>query len=271
MSGGPSMPVTPAAALPPDWIVPDWPAPAVVRAFIITRSGGVSEGPWGAGTQGGMNLGLGSGDRAERVERNRALLNAFLPAPPRWLALRHGGDVVAAESVGATPVEADGATAITPGVVCCVTVADCLPVLLADRCGSVVAAAHAGWRGLAAGIVQATVIEMRRRAAGRIGEIDAFFGPSIGAAAYEVGVEVRDAMRRMLAHADAAFTPSGEGKFLADLPALARQALAQVGVSSVHGGRWCTASDPARFYSFRRDGVTGRHAALIWLQPGEAA
>jgi YfiH family protein len=222
-----------------------------------------------------MNLGLGSGDQSDRVERNRALLNACLPAPPRWLDLQHGAEVVAAETIGSQPAAADAATAITPGVVCCVTVADCIPVLLADRCGTVVAAAHAGWRGVAAGILQATVIAMRRRSAGStvasvaaIGEIDAFLGPSIGAAAFEVGAEVLTAMRRTLPQADAAFTSLANGKFLADLPALARQALAQVGVRSVFGGAWCTVSDPARFYSFRRDRVTGRHAALIWLQPG---
>jgi hypothetical protein len=150
--------------------------------------------------------------------------------------------------------------------VCCVTVADCLPVLLADRNGMVVAAVHAGWRGLAAGVIQATVIAMRRRAAGSIGQIDAFLGPSIGPVAYEVGPEVLSAMRRRLPQAEAAFAAATNGKFLADLPALARQALAQVDVSCVSGGCWCTAADAARFYSFRRDGVTGRHAALIWLQ-----
>jgi YfiH family protein len=261
-------PAGPAPALPPEWIVPDWPVPEPVRAFITTRAGGVSRGPWGAGEQGGMNVGMGSGDEAESVARNRELLNRFLPAAPRWLALCHGGDVVPAESVGSRPVRADASTAITPGVVCCVTVADCLPVLLTDRSGTVVAAAHAGWRGLAAGIVQATVLQMRDRAPRPLGEIDAFLGPSIGAGVYEVGGEVLVAMRRTLPHAEAAFRACGDGKWLADLPALARQALAQVGVQSVYGGPWCTLRDPARFYSYRRDRVTGRHAALIWLQPG---
>jgi YfiH family protein len=267
MSEVPPVPVGPAAALPPDWIVPDWPAPPVVHAFVTTRSGGVSQGCWGAGQQGGMNVGLASGDEPERIARNRELLNRFLPASPRWLALCHGGDVVAAETVKGAGVRADAATAITPGVVCCVTVADCLPVLLADRSGTVVAAAHAGWRGLAAGILQATVMQMRRRAPRPLGEIHAFLGPSIGAAAYEVGEDVLSAMHRALPHAGAAFTESARGKWRADLPALARQALAQVEVSSVYGGHWCTARDPARFYSYRRDRVTGRHAALIWLQP----
>jgi len=268
MSDAPRVRIEPRAAIPPDWIVPDWPAPAVVRALVTTKMGGVSEGPWGAGPQGGgMNLGHATGDRPERVEHNRALLDACLPARPRWLALQHGAEVVAAEDVGSAPVAADASTAATPGVVCCVSVADCLPVLLADRTGSVVAAAHAGWRGLAGGVLQATVIAMRRRAVGPIGPIDAFLGPSIGAAAFEVGPEVLSAMRRLLPQADSAFTAAPNGKFRADLPALARQALAQVDVRSVFGGHWCTVSDPARFYSFRRDRVTGRHAALIWLEP----
>ncbi|HEX4583778.1 MAG TPA: peptidoglycan editing factor PgeF [Burkholderiaceae bacterium] len=254
------------AHIPSDWIVPDWPAAAAVRAFVTTRAGGVSQGAWGAGANGGMNLGLGSGDQPHSVLRNRDLLNAYLPAPPRWLALQHGAEVVAAEAVGATPAAADASSAITPGVVCCVTVADCLPVLLADRNGVVVAAAHAGWRGLAGGVIQATVTAMRRRAGASIGEIDAFLGPSIGPAAYEVGSDVLDAMRRTLPRAEVAFAALAGGKFLADLPALARQALAQVDVRCVWGGLWCTASDPARFFSFRRDRVTGRHAALIWLQ-----
>ena len=255
-----------APPLPLDWIVPDWPAPQAVRAFVTTRVGGVSEGSWGAGRQGGMNVGASTGDRPEHVRRNRELLARHLPAPPRWLSLEHGTTVVEAEAVGAEPVEADASTAATPGIVCCVTVADCLPVLLADRSGAVVAAAHAGWRGLAGGIIQATVRAMHRRAGRTLGPIDAFLGPSIGAAAYEVGAEVRDAMRHTLPQSGSAFEPVGDGKFLADLPALARQALAQVDVHSIHGGHWCTASDPARFYSFRRDRVTGRHAALIWLR-----
>ncbi|MBV8208627.1 MAG: peptidoglycan editing factor PgeF [Burkholderiaceae bacterium] len=268
MSGLPSRAAEPARApLPPEWIVPDWPAPTTVRAFVTTRSGGVSRGPWGAGALGGMNVGFGSGDSAESVARNRALLAARLPAPPRWLALQHGAGVVAAEEIGSEPAVADASTAITPEIVCCVTVADCLPVLLADRSGVVVAAAHAGWRGLAAGVLQATVQAMHERARASIGPIDAFLGPSIGPAAFEVGEEVLHAMLRTLPQADCAFAVLPNGKFLADLPALARQALAQVGVLSVFGGSWCTMTEPERFFSFRRDRITGRHAALIWLQP----
>jgi YfiH family protein len=268
MSDAASAVSQPVGAIPTDWIVPDWPAPKAVRAFFTTRGGGVSEGPWGAGAGGGMNLGFGGGDRAEHVELNRALLNTYLPAPPRWLALQHGVEVVRAEQVGLQAPTADASTAITPGVVCCVTVADCLPVLLADRSGSVVGAAHAGWRGLAAGVIQATVIQMRRRARGSIGPIDAFLGPSIGPTAFEVGGEVLGAMADTLPEAEAAFTRLPSGKFLADLPALAKQALAQVEVMSVFGGHWCTFRDSERFYSFRRDRVTGRHAAVIWLQSG---
>src|SRR6267154_4008585 len=176
----------PALAFPTDWIVPDWPLPDSVRALVTTRAGGVSEGSWGAGARRGLNLGVGTGDRAAAVASNRALLEAYLPGPPRWLSLQHGSAVAQAESVGTTPPAADASTAVAPRVVCAVTVADCLPVLLADRSGSVVAAAHAGWRGLAAGIVQATVLAMRRRAGGPIGEILAFLGPGIGPGAFEV-------------------------------------------------------------------------------------
>jgi len=253
--------------VPADWIVPDWPAPDWVRAFVTTRHGGVSDGSRGAGARAGMNLGLSPGDNDDRVAGNRAQLNDYLPAPPRWLALQHGREVVRAESVGAKPVPADASTAVAQRVVCCVTVADCLPVLLTDASGSVVAAAHAGWRGLAAGILQATVAAMRCRAADPNGQIHAFLGPAIGPDAFEVGAEVLAAMRGTLPEAQGAFRPIANGKFLADLPGLARQALAQVGVTSVYGGHWCTVRDPDRFYSFRRDRVTGRHAALIWLEP----
>jgi len=267
VSEQPASGAQPAVAIPRDWIVPDWAGPDHVRAFVTTRHGGVSEGAWGAGGQGGMNLGVGTGDREANVARNRALLNDYLPSPPRWLALQHGSEVVQAESVGATAPAADASTAVQHHVVCAVTVADCLPVLLTDRSGSVVAAAHAGWRGVAAGILQATVIAMRRRAAAPIGEIQAFLGPAIGPGAFEVGAEVLAAMRRTLPEAEAAFRPIASGKFQADLPQLARQALLQAGVTRIYGGHWCTVSEPLRFYSFRRDRVTGRHAAVIWLEP----
>ncbi|MFN3566496.1 MAG: peptidoglycan editing factor PgeF [Burkholderiaceae bacterium] len=249
----------------PRWIVPDWPAPRGIRALITTRAGGVSRGPWGVPPQGegGMNLGLGTGDDATAVAANRVRLRALLPAEPRWLKQQHGAHVVDAESV-ATPPAADASTAIAPNVVCAVLVADCMPVLLTDLRGRGVAAAHAGWRGVAAGVLQATARALRARLGDPGADLIAYLGPAIGADAFEVGVDVLDAMLGVLPHARAAFVPLGGGKYLADLFALARQALAQEGVEAVHGGTDSTYADPQRFYSFRRDRVTGRHAALIW-------
>jgi polyphenol oxidase len=260
--------VDPGRPWPAPWIVPDWPVSDRVRAVITTRAGGVSLGPWGDGDLGGMNLGTRTGDADEQVDRNRRRLAGLLPQAPRWLALRHGAGVVDAESVTGEPAPADASTATLQGVVCCVTVADCLPVLLADRQGRVIGAAHAGWRGLAGGVIQATVQAMRARVPGSAGDIVAFLGPCIGPDAFEVGDEVLMAMQRQLPDAGRAFRPLGGRKLLADLPELARQALAQVGVHGVYGGRWCTYSDPGNFYSFRRDRITGRHAALIWRHRG---
>jgi YfiH family protein len=246
------------------WIVPDWPAPANVRALITTRAGGVSNGPWGApGHDGGMNLGFGSGDAAQDVRANRARLRALLPSEPRWLKQVHGAKIVEAEGA-ADPPEADASTAIAPDVVCAVLVADCLPVLLAERQGRAVAAAHAGWRGIAAGVVQDCVHALRRRLDDPAAELIAYLGPAIGPEAFEVGGEVLEAMCTRLPKAGDTFRAIGGGKYLADLFALTRQALAQVDVLAIYGGTESTYADPSRFYSYRRDGVTGRHAALIW-------
>jgi len=264
----PGSPVDPAPSLDPDWIVPDWPVSKQVRALITTRAGGVSTGAWGAGDRGGMNVGANTGDDPARVAENRLRLRSFLPSPPRWIRLQHGGDVVNAEDVNANELSADAAIACAEGVVCCVTIADCLPVLLADRQGRVVGVAHAGWRGLAAGVLQGTVRAMCSRAGVQPRDLVAFLGPCIGATAFEVGPEVVEAMRRGIAGCEAAFEAIDPSKYRADLPALARAGLAQVDVRDVHGGQWCTHSDPGRFYSFRRDRVTGRHAALIWRQAG---
>lgn len=253
--------------LPLDWMRPAWDAPANVRALFTGRSGGVSKAPFGAapGTDGGLNLGAACGDDPAAVQLNRAQLAARLPSMPAWLAQVHGAAVVEAEHAGAAP-PADAATSVTRGTVCAVLVADCLPVLLADTGGRVVGAAHAGWRGLAAGVIQATVNAMRARLADPRAEIVAWLGPAIGPTAFEVGPEVRDAVRTSLPAADAAFVPAAAPeKLLADLPALARQALAAVAVTRITGGNWCTVRDAQRFYSFRRDRSTGRHAALIWL------
>lgn len=254
------------STLDPQWITPRWPVPRHVRSVITTRAGGVSAGPYGAPPNGagGMNLGFGSGDAPDAVRANRERLRKVLPAVPRWLKQVHGATVVTADDV-TEPIEADAAVTATPGVVAVVMIADCMPVLLADAQGRCIGAAHAGWRGLAAGVIQATAAAMRSRLGDPEAELIAYLGPAIGPAHFEVGPEVLDAMRVTLPDAAAGFTRHGE-KFLADLFVLGRQALAQAGVGSVHGSLDCTYSDPARFYSFRRDRVTGRHAALLWLE-----
>jgi YfiH family protein len=256
-------------ALPPDWVLPDWPAPPGVHAFITARSGGVSQGPFGApgegASGGGMNLGLKSGDEVATVLRNRARLRSFLPAEPVWLTQVHGAAVADADGAGAVGATADASIALAPAVVCAVSIADCLPVLLCDAEGRAVGAVHAGWRGLAAGVIQATVQAMRRRLADPRARLLAYLGPAIGPERFEVGHDVLSAMRAALPEAERAFHAlPAEGKYLANLFDLARQALAQVGVEEIYGGQLCTASDPARFYSFRRDKVTGRHLAVIW-------
>lgn len=250
----------------PDWIVPRWPAPPSVQALATTRAGGVSSGAWA-----GLNLGLATADERERVLRNRALLRAHLPAAPRWLRQVHGARVVDAAAVpadGADPgatVEADAAFTAEPGVVAAVLTADCLPVLFADAAGRCVAAAHAGWRGLAAGVLQATAHAVRARVNDPGARLVAWLGPAIGPDHFEVGADVLDAMSTALPDARAAFVPRGPHKFHADLYALARMALAQAGVDDVHGGGDCTYCDAARFYSHRRDRATGRQATLIWI------
>ena len=242
------------------WIVPDWPAPAGVRALITTRQGGASSGAFAS-----MNLGMRSGDIAEDVRRNRARLRQELPAEPLWLRQVHGSAVVEADgSKGNTvaDLEADAVVAHRPQTVCAVLSADCLPVLLCDAQGSVVAAAHAGWRGLCAGVIERTVQAMQRPGRALL----AYLGPAIGPAAYEVGPEVRQAFIDADAQAEAAFAAGRPGRYLADLYALARQRLANCGVANVHGGGYCTYTDQESFFSYRRDGATGRMASLIWLE-----
>lgn len=239
----------------PGWITPDWPAPAKVKALMTTRSGGTSAGPYAS-----LNLGLKVNDAPDAVAANRARLRACLPAEPAWLNQVHGNRVVEADTLDA-PVDADAAVARNPGTVCAVMVADCLPVLLCDRKGSVVGAAHAGWRGLAAGVIENAVQAMRVDP----GEVVAWLGPAIGPDAFEVGDDVREAFLSVDPEAASAFVPHRPGKWLADLFQLARQRLQRLGVGVVHGGGLCTVSDPARFYSHRRDKVTGRMAALVWI------
>jgi YfiH family protein len=247
-----------AKRMRPEWIVPAWPAPARVRAVSTTRSGGVSRPPYDT-----MNPGDHVGDDPAAVAVNRAILveTLGLPAAPAWLQQVHGTRVVDAAGVAA-PVEADAAYARDPNVICAVLTADCLPVLLCDRGGRAVAAAHAGWRGLAAGVIERTVAALPVPGS----ELLAWLGPAIGAAAYVVGGEVRETFLADDPAAAAAFRTAAGGGWHADLYLLARQRLQRRGVSAVYGGEFCTFQEPARFYSYRRDGVTGRMASLIWLQ-----
>jgi len=249
----------------PQWIVPGWDAPATVRALITTRAGGVSEGPFSAADSGGMNVGLKSGDAIERVHANRARLRAVLPAEPRWLQQVHGAAVADVDEEGVVAA-ADAAISLMPGRVCVVSIADCLPVLFADRTGRAVGVAHAGWRGLAAGVLQNTAAAMRHKLGDPDAVLLAYLGPAIGPTRFEVGAEVLAAMSERLPQARSAFSAVAQGKYLCDLFALARQALAESGIDQVFGGGECTYSDAARFFSYRRDRITGRHAALIWLE-----
>lgn len=242
-----------------DLIFPEWPAPDGVKAFFTTRTGGVS-----SGVHASLNLGVHVQDDPEQVAENRRRLNTLLPAPPVWLNQVHGADVVAATKVGNDVVAADASFTIRMNTVCAVMVADCLPVLFCSKDGAVVAAAHAGWRGLAAGVLEYTVDAMARPPR----EILAWLGPAIGPAHFEVGADVLAAFTATAA-ADAAAFATIEGKpdkYLADIYQLARHRLQRVGVQDIYGGQSCTVTDAERFFSYRRDGKTGRMAALIWRQ-----
>ena len=240
---------------PADWIEPDWPAPRQVRALVTTRSGGVSRGPYAS-----LNLGTRVGDDERAVAENRARLRALLPSEPRWLQQVHGTDVLQADAAAAEST-ADAAFAATPGVVCAVQVADCLPVLFCDRAGIRVAAAHAGWRGLSAGVLEQTVSSLGVPP----DELMAWLGPAIGPQKFEVGTDVFEQFTADDPAASTAFKALHEGKWLADLYALARRRLSHAGVTATFGGGLCTFSDPARFFSHRRDRVTGRQGAFIWI------
>lgn len=242
----------------PAWIVPEWKAPATVGALVTTRAGGTSTGPYA-----GLNLGAHVGDDPMAVERNRLVLNRALPTEPTWLAQVHGVEVVAVEGAS-SGAQGDAAVAREVGGVCAILTADCLPVLFADRQARVVAAAHAGWRGLAGGVLERTLAAMAVDAH----DVCVWLGPAIGPAAFEVGEEVRAAFCDVDADAEAAFFPGrAMGKWHADLWQLARRRLRLAGVEAIHGGGVCTYTDAERFYSYRRDGVCGRFASLIWLEP----
>jgi len=237
-----------------------WAAPACVGAFMSTREGGHSRGPWA-----GWNLGDHVGDDALAVQDHRAEFARVLGARPVWLRQVHGVRVVdVARAAGETP-QADAAFSAEPGVACVVQVADCLPLLLAADNGRAVGAAHAGWRGLASGVVEAAVVAVAQAAGCEPSGLHAWLGPCIGPSHFEVGADVVEAFGGG-GHFQPRAHPDGRPRWLADLPALARQRLALAGVARVSGGRWCTVSEPARFYSFRRDGVTGRMAAAVWLR-----
>jgi YfiH family protein len=289
----------------PDWIVPDWPAPANVRALMTTRAGGISRAPYDS-----FNPAAHVGDDPVAVAENRRILREVLPAEPLWLNQIHGTRVFElalptlthptdGEGTGSSPTrgggwegevpntngpspahpglfqpaeitpEADASFTRQPGQVCAVLTADCLPVLFCDESGTVVAAAHAGWRGLAGGVLEETIAAM----AVEPGRILAWLGPAIGPDNFEVGPEVREAFVMQNPMAGIAFRPALPGtldetprKWLADITMLARIRLAAAGVESVYGGGLCTFRDPKRFFSYRREQQTGRMASLIWFE-----
>ncbi|CAM3889587.1 purine nucleoside phosphorylase YfiH [Rahnella bruchi] len=240
-------------------IQPQWPQPASVRSCATTREGGVSLPPYGA-----LNLGSHVGDSPEHVALNRQRLIELggLPAAPHWLEQVHGTDVVhlSSQTAAIPPLIADAAYTREPDVVCAAMTADCLPVLFCSKYGDEVAAAHAGWRGLRAGVLENTVACFDAAPA----DIMAWMGPAIGPAHFEVGVEVREAFMAVNSNASVAFAPAGT-KFMADIYQLARLRLQAAGITAIYGGEYCTVTDSNKFYSYRRDGVTGRLASLIWL------
>lgn len=238
-----------------DWLIPDWPAPAGVKACVTTRSGGVSLTPFDS-----LNLGDHVEDSPEAVSENRRRLTEAFSIQPAWLRQVHG--VVVAEANPELIAEADGSWTSTPGVACTAMTADCLPALFCNRDGTRVAAAHAGWRGLAAGVLEAAVESLQVEPE----QVLVWLGPAIGPQAFEVGPEVREAFMQQLPVTAEAFIPSkNPGKYMADIYQLARLRLAARGVTAVYGGGFCTVTDP-RFYSYRRSPRTGRFASLIWLE-----
>ena len=267
-----------------DVLQPAWRVSPRVRAWVTTRNGGVSLPPYGRSRDGvdqpgGLNLGQRAGDDPACVAQNRArLLKLMGVAEAAWLEQIHGAEVVDAQDVlaqarvGAPTTRADASVTDQPGTICVVMIADCMPVLLCDATGRAVGAAHAGWRGLAAGVVEKTAQRVAELAGTQLHALHAYLGPSIGPAAFEVGSDVRDAFmtgvdaaqRRATAEAFAP-RPDMPGKYFADLPALARLRLQRLGVTQVIGGGECTVTQRERFYSYRRDRVTGRMAAMIWL------
>lgn len=251
---------------PAGWMVPDWPAPPNVRAVCTTRAGGVSAAPYDS-----LNLGDHVGDDADRVSQNRAIFQQALGARPVFLRQVHGTRTTRLAPDTPDGTEADACITTATGVACTIMVADCLPMLFATDDGRAVAAAHAGWRGLAGGggrgVIESVCDGLRQH--GELASVIAWLGPCIGPEAFEVGPEVKAAFEAHDIGASSLFKTHGEGKWLADLPGLARRRLAALGITQVYGndgGRaWCTVSNPSNFFSHRRDRISGRFAASIWL------
>ncbi len=237
------------------FITPDWPAPANVKALQTTRKGGVS-----AGVYASLNLGDHVKDHPQHVAANRQLLSGFMPSEPVWLNQVHGVRVIDA-ALSSCLESADASFAARKQVVCVTMTADCLPVLLCDQSGTVVAAIHAGWRSLCDGVIEATVNAMPVQAS----QLMAWLGPAIGPEAFEVGGEVRAQFIAQDAQAELAFNPKGD-KWLGDIYAIARQRLQTLGIAQVYGGGRCTYNEPETFFSYRRDGDTGRMGCFIWLE-----
>jgi YfiH family protein len=240
------------------WIEPDWPAPGHLRVLSTLRGGGISTGPYAS-----LNLAAHVGDDPRSVAANRLLLReaVHLPGEPLWLEQVHGIDVARHDGTASAPPRADAAYAVEPQRICAVLTADCLPVVLTDRGGTRIAVAHAGWRGLLGGVLEATVAAL----AAPPGELLAWLGPAIGPDAFEVGNEVQEGFLQRWPEAAGCFRPNSRGRQQADLYGLARIALGRAGVVAVHGGGWCTHREASRFFSFRRDGATGRMATLAWI------
>ena len=264
-----------------DWICPDWPAPANIRAYSTTRHGGNSVGPYTS-----MNLGDHVEDNRSAVQHNRAYLARalHLPSEPCWLFQTHS-NVAIEVGINATQHQrADAAFATQPGVVCVALTADCLPILICNQQGTQVAAIHAGWRGLAGGIVDNTVAALTQQttqqttqqitqqitqqaAQGNAGQLLAWLGPAIGPSVFEVGEDVRNVFMQFDKQAAIAFVPIARHKWLANIYWLARQRLNKLGINAVYGGGYCTVTQYQQFYSYRREGKTGRMASLIWMDP----
>jgi polyphenol oxidase len=243
-----------------DLIFPGWPAPSNIKAIQTTRKGGGSLAPYDS-----LNLGSHVGDDPMQVERNRLLLNRYVPSEPVWLDQVHGTVALDAAATTCVP-SADASYAKVKNTVCAVMTADCLPILFCNTAGTAVAAAHAGWRGLCDGVIETTVKAMGEPPA----SLMAWLGPAIGPLAFEIGAEVRAEFIAQHSDAVSAFVPSAEGKWLGNMYLLAQQRLNRAGITAIFGGGgdelFCTYSDAERFFSYRRDGKTGRMASLIWFE-----